>query len=93
MWSFSWTRCFANGRDPSTVRRRLEKAPSPDTLPKGVCVITPVCVSFRGAAGDEESRIALKILRARFLAEFILSGQSEILRFAQNDSEGLGMTA
>ena len=25
--------------------------------------------------------------------EFILSGQSEILRFAQNDSEGLGMTA
>src|SRR5208337_283746 len=37
-------------------------------LPEGVCVITPVCVSFRGAAGDEESRIALKTLRARFLA-------------------------
>jgi hypothetical protein len=31
-------------------------------------------------------------LRARFFAQFILSGQSEILRFAQNDSEGLGMT-
>jgi len=30
--------------------------------------------------------------RARFLAQFILSGQSEILRFAQNDSEGLRMT-
>jgi len=50
-------------------------------------------VSFRGAAGGEESRIVLKTLRARFLAEFILRGQGEILRFAQNDSEGLGMTA
>jgi hypothetical protein len=30
--------------------------------------------------------------RAGFLAEFILSGQGEILRFAQNDSEALGMT-
>ena len=50
-------------------------------------------VSFRGAAGDEESRIGLKTLRARFLAEFTLSGQSEILRCAQGDSEGLGMTA
>ena len=44
-------------------------------------------------ADDEESRIGLKTLRARFLAEFILRGQGEILRFAQNDSEGLGMTA
>jgi len=26
------------------------------------------------------------IFRARFLAEFTLSGQNEILRFAQNDS-------
>ena len=53
-------------------------------------------VSFRGAAGDEESRIVLKTLRARFLAEFTLSGQSEILlpRLRdQDDSEGLGMTA
>jgi hypothetical protein len=30
--------------------------------------------------------------RARFLAEFTVSRQSEILRFAQDDSEGLGMT-
>jgi hypothetical protein len=30
--------------------------------------------------------------RARFLAEFTLSRQSEILRFAQDDSEGPGMT-
>jgi hypothetical protein len=30
--------------------------------------------------------------RAGFLAEFTLSTQSEILRFAQDDSEGLGMT-
>ena len=29
----------------------------------------------------------------RSFAEFILSGQSEILRFAQNDSEGLRMTS
>jgi hypothetical protein len=49
-------------------------------------------VTFGGAAGDEESRRALKTLRARFLAEFTLSTQSEILRFAQDDSEGLGMT-
>ena len=62
---------------------------------------TQFSVSFRGAAGDEESRTALKVLRARFLAEFTLSAQSEIpslrsgqaLRFAQDDSEGLGMTA
>jgi hypothetical protein len=32
MRSFSWTGWFANGRNPSPVRRRLEKAPSPDTL-------------------------------------------------------------
>jgi len=31
--------------------------------------------------------------RARFLAEFTLSTQSEILRCAQDDTEGLGMTA
>ncbi|MGA3166044.1 MAG: hypothetical protein ABSF14_07980 [Terriglobia bacterium] len=35
----------------------------------------------------------MKMRRARFFAQFILSGQSEILRFAQNDSEGLRMTA
>ncbi len=28
----------------------------------------------------------MKMRRARFFAQFILSGQSEILRFAQNDS-------
>jgi hypothetical protein len=77
-------------------------------------------VIFERAAGDEESRTALKIVRARFfaplrmtaarfLAEFTLSTQSEIpslrsgqaLRAvyperserAQDDSDGLGMTA
>ena len=35
----------------------------------------------------------MKMRRARFFAQFILSGQGEILRFAQNDSEGLKMTA
>ena len=63
-----------------------------------------IILSFRGAGGDEESRTAMKILRARFFAplrmtearffaEFTLSTQSEILRFAQDDSEGLRMTA
>ena len=41
----------------------------------------------------EESRISMKMRRARFFTQFILSGQSEILRFAQNDSEGLRMAA
>ncbi len=52
-------------------------------------------MSFRGVrrlTDDEESRTAF-VFRARFLAEFALSTQSEILRFAQDDSEGLGMTA
>jgi hypothetical protein len=31
----------------------------------------------------------MKMRRARFFAQFILSGQSEILRCAQDDSEGL----
>jgi hypothetical protein len=35
----------------------------------------------------------MKIRRARFFAPLILRGQGEILRFAQNDSEGLRMTA
>ena len=37
-------------------------------------------------ATDEESPTALKMRRAGPFAKFILSGQSEILRFAQNDS-------
>ena len=43
---------------------------------------------------SEESRPARTEagIGARFLAEFTLSTQSEILRFAQDDSEGLGMT-
>jgi hypothetical protein len=32
MRSFSRTTCLANARNPSPVPRRLEKAPSPDTL-------------------------------------------------------------
>jgi hypothetical protein len=35
----------------------------------------------------------MKMRMARFFAQFILSGQSEILRCAQDDSEGLRMTA
>jgi len=36
--------------------------------------------------------VSLKTNKSRFLAESTLSTQSEILRFAQDDSEGLGMT-
>ncbi|MGA3168906.1 MAG: hypothetical protein ABSF14_22625 [Terriglobia bacterium] len=35
----------------------------------------------------------MKIRRARFFAKFTLSRQSEILRYAQDDSEGLRMAA
>ncbi len=38
--------------------------------PQGSLCENSVGVSFRGAAGDEESRIAFKTLRARFLAPF-----------------------
>ena len=41
---------------------------------------------------SEESRTSFTS-RARFLAQFTLNGQSEIPRFARNDSEGLGMTS
>jgi len=53
----------------------------------------PPRLSFRGAARDEESRPdQIGVPRGTFLAEFTLSGQSEILRCAQDDSEGLGMS-
>ncbi len=40
----------------------------------------------------KDLRSSLKVQLPRFFAEFTLSTQSEILRFAQDDSEGLGMT-
>src|SRR5208337_4103252 len=63
--------------------------------PQSFALRQPACHSEepRSDRDDEESRIVLKTLRARFLAEFTLSGQSEILRCAQDDSEGLGMTS
>ncbi len=52
----------------------------------------PSSLSFRGAAGDEESRPdQIGVSRARFLAQLTLNRQGEIPRFARNDSEGLGM--
>ena len=42
---------------------------------------------------DKESRMFMKMRRARFFAPFILRGQSEIIRCAQDDSEGLRLTA
>jgi hypothetical protein len=51
----------------------------------------PPSLSFRSRPAGEESRNSF-VFRARFLAEFTLSGQRETLRCAQDDSEGLGMT-
>ena len=70
-----------------------ERAGAQPLLSGAASVKAWISLSFRGAAGDEESRSELKTLRARFLAEFTLSAQSEILRCAQDYSEGLGMTA
>ena len=60
--------------------RHINEKPSPLGSPSE----NSCCMSFRGAAGDEESRTALETLRARFLAEFTLS---ELQRFfcVQND--------
>jgi hypothetical protein len=65
--------------------------PRPVAHPQSLCEHA-FLLSSRGAAGDEESCSAKKLPSARFLAEFTLSTQSEILRCAQDDSEGLGMT-
>ncbi len=57
---------------------------------KNVC---ECCHSNPVRSEGEESRSGNPdLMGARFLAEFTLSGQSEILRCAQDDSEGLGMT-
>jgi hypothetical protein len=54
------------------------------------------CRKTRLACHSEQSEESSSgnpdLIGARFLAEFTLSGQSEILRCAQDDSEGLGMT-
>jgi hypothetical protein len=53
----------------------------------------PRRLSFRGATDDEEScPDQIGVPRGTFLAEYTLSGQSEVLRCARDDSEGLGMT-
>ena len=50
-------------------------------------------LSFRGAPGDEESRTALRTFRARFLAEFTLSGRARFFAPLRMTSEGLRMAA
>ena len=42
---------------------------------------------------DEESRMFMKMYRARFFSQFILNGQSKILRCVEGDREGLRLTA
>jgi len=78
-----------SGAKNELVFRANELKLKPKKWPKThlLCVIdrlrkNSLGVSFRGvpqARDDEESRIVLKTLRARFLAEFILRGQGEIL--------------
>jgi hypothetical protein len=48
------------------------------TLPKGLKSLWEIsfCMSFRGAEGDEESRTALKTLRARFLASLGMTART-----------------
>ena len=53
---------------------------------RGILLSGEVDRSSRWTRGLVEERT-----RTRFLAEFTLRGQSEILRCAQDDSEGLGM--
>ncbi len=48
-------------------------------------------VNFGEAEGDEESRSALKMLRARCLAEFTLSGRARFFAPLRMTSEGLRM--
>jgi hypothetical protein len=50
-----------------------------------------VCHSDPERSEGEESLRSF-VSRARFLAEFTLSGQSEILRFAQDDSDQKGFS-
>jgi hypothetical protein len=59
----------------------------------GDCGPPPRACHSRELEATRTLPLALKERRARFLAEFTLSTQSEILRFAQDDSEGLEMTA
>ena len=81
--------CHLNSLFPNATKKQVTPHPAPSTgglmkptasghpLPTRLCA-NSFLLSFRGAAGDEESRTALKTLRARFLAEFTLSTQSEI---------------
>jgi hypothetical protein len=56
--------------------------------------LRPIFLACHSERSEESGSGCLnEPFRARFLAEFTLSTQSEILRFAQDDSEGLGMTA
>jgi hypothetical protein len=55
-------------------------------LPAAEELVGAVILRSPALRDDEESRMFMKMLRARFFAQFILSGQCEILRFAQNDS-------
>ena len=55
-------------------------------LPQRSLCDDPLILSFRGVTGDEESRTALKILRARFFASLRMT----VLRRCHTDSRGEG---
>src|SRR5271157_5407715 len=85
--------CGIGGDDPSLHSTRwwrpsgARRQPNLSRMLKNPC---ERCHSDPAVAGEESRSGNLGL--TRFLAEFTLSGQSEILRCAQDDSEGLGMT-
>jgi hypothetical protein len=62
-------------------------------FPPGIRLKTRLTGHSEEPQATRNLALPLRQTRARFLAKFTLSTQSEILRFAQDDSEGLGMTA
>ena len=62
-------------------------------FPPGICLKTRLTCHSEEPQATRNLALPLRQTRARFLAAFTLSTQGEILRFAQDDSEGLGMTA
>ena len=70
-------KALSRWRRPSPLENSMAVALEREEKPRS---FSPCCLSAERS-------------RARFFAQFSLSGQSEILRRAQDDSEGLRMTA
>jgi len=82
------TRGWAHCRGESCIRPLMVL----QAAEKPVCPVIPRSPPFL-LADDEESRTALRILRARFLAEFTLSEMRRSFAPLRMTANGLGMTA